>query len=40
MFWIILTIILVSLLSIPILIAYGIHVYDKCNSETDKKESK
>ena len=38
MVWIILTIILISLLSIPIWIAYGIHVYDllkKYDSETE-----
>ena len=42
MVWNILTIILMSLLSIPILIVCGIHVYDsiseKYDSETDKKE--
>ena len=44
MVWNILTIIFVSLLSIPIWIAHGIHVYDsvskKYDSETDKKEVK
>ena len=44
MIWNILIIILISLLSIPIWIVYGIHVYDsiseKYNSETDKKEVK
>ena len=40
MIWNILVIILMSLLSIPIWIVYGIHVYDsiseKDDSETDK----
>ena len=43
MVWNILAIILTSLLSIPILIVYSLHVYDKVSekydSETDKKES-
>ena len=40
----ILAIILMSLLSIPIWIVYGIHVYDiiseKYDNETDKKDNK
>ena len=44
MIWNILAIILISLLSIPIWIVYGIHVYDiiseKYDSETDKKDVK